>query len=715
MNLSDIFYILRWFFVFLVIGSAFLPLTFSIFSNFKDKGYIFSKIISLTIISYIIFVLATFHVLNFSNYSIILILLICFFINYYFFKIKKINILSIIRGNIKIFLLEELIFFLCLFFWAFVRSNLPEIHGLEKFMDFGFLNSILRSDYFPAKDMWYTPFSINYYYFGHLMTAVLTKLSTIPSFISYNIMIATLFALTFSFSFSLAINIFENERFSLKSNLSGILAAVFVTLGGNLTTVYAFFKAYVPADNPVPFWQLNFLPFNFPNNFWYPNATRFIPFTIHEFPLYSFVVSDLHGHVLDIPLVLLAIALLFSIFLKSKLELNNLKLEILLISFLLAIMYMTNAWDGFIYILLTFILFIAFYLYKKNWSFFMSIKNLYELLKKFLIIILGFIIFTIPFSINFKPFVSGIGILCAPSFLTNLGSLGPFIFEANHCQKSPIWQLLILYGFFYFFVISFILFLRLKKNHKLSKNDIFILSLILLSSLLLIIPEFIYIKDIYPLHYRANTMFKLSYEAYIMLSICSSYILIKLLSSIKSKLILFLFFSSSFLLILLNLIYPFFAIGSYYRNLTTYQNLNGIKYLNTLYPNDYKLINWINDNIKNQPVILEANGDSYTDFARISANTGLPTIIGWSVHEWLWRGTYDIVAPRIEDVKTLYTSNDIELIKTLLKKYNVSYVVISSFEKEKYPNLNEDNFKRFGKLVYQNSKAKLYKINLEEL
>ena len=158
------------------------------------------------------------------------------------------------------------------------------------------------------------------------------------------------------------------------------------------------------------------------------------------------------------------------------------------------------------------------------------------------------------------------------------------------------------------------------------------------------------------------------------------------------------------------MIYPVFAINGYYGDLKTYKNLDGTAYLSTLYPGDYSLINWINKYIKGQPVILEANGDSYTDYARISANTGLPTIIGWSVHEWLWRGTYDVVAPRIADVQTLYTTQDMNIAKNLLKKYNVSYVVVSSLERQKYPTLNENIFAKLGKIVFEENETKLYKI-----
>jgi len=160
------------------------------------------------------------------------------------------------------------------------------------------------------------------------------------------------------------------------------------------------------------------------------------------------------------------------------------------------------------------------------------------------------------------------------------------------------------------------------------------------------------------------------------------------------------------------MIYPVFAINGYYGDLKIYKGLQGTTYLSSpLYSGDYALINWINKNIKRQPVILEASGDSYTDYARISANTGLPTVIGWSVHEWLWRGTYDIVAPRIADVQTLYTTQSIDIARNLIKKYNISYVVISALERQKYTNLNEQIFIKLGKLTYQSSETKLYKIN----
>lgn len=726
------------------IGIVFLPLTSSIFSNFFDKGYIFSRIIGIAVLSYIVFLLGVLRLFPFQTSTVIFVGVILFIINLFIAKKTKFLSKLNLKTNWKIFLFEELIFLTTLFFWSFIRSHQPDIHGLEKYMDFGFVNSILRSNYFPPKDMWFASFPINYYYFGHLITAVLTKLSGIPSSIAFNLMIATLFSLTFSASLSIGFNLvglLNNKRGVAGAGdphrvpagsrqmaetedigwgksptgprlIAGLLSAFLVTFAGNLHGIYAFFRPYFN-ENPIPFWQLPFSLNTFPNSYWYPNATRFIHNTIHEFPIYSFVVSDLHGHVLDIPFVLLTIVVLLSLVSKWKLEivpsaLLRMKLEIPLISFLLAVMYMTSAWDGLIYLLLTAIVIFLIQLKSANKKY--ILHTTYYIL----LVLVGFFLFSLPFSLNFKPFASGIGILCAPKFLTNIGRLGPFLFEPNHCQRSPLWQLLILYGFFYFWVAVFIASFISKiksKSKNIQTGDIFIVALIILSTILIIIPELIYVKDIYPAHYRANTMFKLVYESFIMLSIASGYIIIRLISNSKFQISNLPLVTVGIIGLFLISIYPYFAINSYYGNLNKYYGLDGTSYLKILYPQDYQAIQWINRNIKGQPVILEAQGDSYTDYARVSSNTGLPTVLGWTVHEWLWRGTYDIPTPRINDVRTLYETNSLDIASQLINEYKISLVFIGNLEYQKYPKLNEEKFKKLGNLVYQYGQTKIYKIN----
>lgn len=712
--MHDFQFIVQWWLVFFVIGIIFLPFTSLVFDKFVDRGYAFSKVLGLGIISYLIFVLSVAHILPFNIFSIIFLLWGALFINFYILKKRPKNFLKSL--NWKIFIFEEILFFAGITFWAYVRGHEPSINGLEKFMDFGFLNSILRSNFFPPTDMWFSPLPINYYYFGHLSTAVVTKISLLPSFITYNLMIATLFSFCATLSFSLAINLISHTHLNKKSFVGGIITALFITFGGNLHTIYALFKPY-NTDSPVPVWNLPLLLQSIPNTYWYPNATRFIPFTIHEFPLYSFVVSDLHGHVLDIMYVLLVIAMIYSLFIQKGVN----KFLLALISFFLAIMYMTNVWDGAIYllILLTILFIKNLYLLRSTKGKFslssISFERIkifvFELTKLVAIAVVLFFIFTLPFNIFFKPFASGIGLLCAPKFLTDIGHIGPLLFETNHCQRTPFWQLSILYGAFYFFVISFLVFLarqRKDKNFVILKQDIFVLVLIIIATFLIIVPEIIYLKDIYPQHYRANTMFKLVYESFMLLSIASVYSIVRIMTKTRN----ILFYTACVLIFIPVFTYPYFAIKSYYGDLKNYSGIDGLAYLKIRFPQDYNAINWINKNIKGRPLIVEAQGDSYTDYGRVSANTGLPTILGWTVHEWLWRGTYDIPAPRIQEITNIYESPDINLTKKLLKKYNAKYIIVGNLEHQKYPNLIEDKFNKLGKVVFEELGTKIYKLSI---
>ena len=668
-NFSLVFY---WWVLVGGLGIVFLPLTLKFFGKFFDRGYAFSKIIAVLVISYLVWLWGSLKILPFTNQTIWLAIGVTAGANFLLIRKKQKKLKKEIKKNWKIFAFEETLFFTALAFWSYIRSFQPNIQGLEKFMDFGFVNSILRSRFFPPVDMWLAGKTINYYYFGHLVTAVLTKLSGIGSTITYNLMIATLFAFCFTAAFSLAGNLVwsltQNKKYSTKKKirlviLTGLISAFLLNLGGNLHPLY---------------WWLKHQGFS---GYWYPDATRFIvqkfgaaDNTIHEFPIYSFVVADLHGHFLNLPNVLLFLAVLLTLAFHKKISLYF----YIFISFLLSIFYMTNAWDFPIYFLVLGIsLLLAF---KKK------IKK--TLLPAVGILILA-ILFSLPYHLNFQSITKGIGLV---KF------------------HSPIFMLLVLWGFPLLTTLSFAFFLVFKKKPFKKPVDFFILILLAVSWFLIFIPEIIYVKDIYiHSHQRANTMFKLTYQSFVMFSLTSGYIIVKILTSLKQKLAKLLYLILNFSFLIFIFVYPYFAISSYY-GLKNYQGLEGLNYLKKAYSDDYQAIVWLNQNVTSQPVIAEAVGESYTDYGRVSTNTGLPTILGWRVHEWLWRGSFDEPAARTEEVREIYESSDLTKTKALLDKYQVVYIFVGNLEKEKYPNLDEQKFNQLGEIVFSSGNTKIYQI-----
>lgn len=672
---SDFSFILYWWLIIFTVGVIFTPLTRILFGKFWDKGYPFGKILGILFISYTVWLLGSLKILPFANGTIWLVILLAAGINLWLFRQKPEEVKKEIQNSWRIFAFEEFLFFIALTFWSFVRGFQPNIQGLEKFMDYGFVNSILRSKYFPPTDMWLAGKAINYYYFGHLISAVLTKFSGIDSAITYNLLIASLFAFAFTGSFSIGGNLI----FSLNSKaanrkliiISGLITAFLVSLGGNLHPLWWFLK------------HGNF------KGYWYPDATRFIvekfgasDNTIHEFPAYSFVVADLHGHLLNLPNVLLFLALILVIFTSKK----NSAFLYFFVSMLLAVFYMTNAWDFAIYnLLFGCLVLVSNYLKSK-----LSFKTIVRTAKIVFPVFIGSIILALPFHLNFKSLVGGV-------------ALADF--------HSPLWMLLVLWGFPLFICLSYLLFVKLT-SCKLQIIDYFVFILWGVAWFLIIFPEFFYIKDIYVHSYqRANTMFKLTYQSFVIFYLIAPWVFLKILISLKRR-VFKLLFLLPYLLIAVFVIfcYPNFAIKSYY-GLKTYKGLYGLGFLKNLYPDDYQAVLWLRKNISTQPVIVEAVGESYTDFARVSALTGLPTVLGWRVHEWLWRGSFDEPGKRTEEVREIYESADLEKTKMLLNKYNVEYIFVGTLERQQYPNLSEEKFTKLGEIVFVSGKTKIYKVS----
>src|SRR3989338_9944383 len=506
---------LWWYVCLLGLGLVSIPFTKRVFGkNFFDFGYSFAKTITLIFVTYSALTLGVMRIVPFTQSGLLFIVGAFGLLNILIFRHKKKEKKKgspLNMNQIGLIVFEEVLFLVCLFVCVIVRGQEPSIHGLEKFMDFGFINSILRSTYFPPKDMWLAGHSINYYYFGHLSGAVLTKLSNIPSNYTYNLILASIFALGVTQTFSLCFNVIHQIHKKIKiSFIAGVIGAFLLNFAWNLHTIYAFTAGY-QGDKAPEFWKI--LTKFTPQSYWYPNATRFIPFTIHEFPIYSYVVADLHGHVSDIPFVLLTLAILLTLVINKKREVENLHRQsflsdfeqhtsipffyVALLGILLAVMYMTNAWDGMIYMVLTGLVFL--YMNMAQGKIQSLWNSLYKTFSASLFLLFFFLIASLPFSLNFRPFVSGIGVLCSPTALLGK-NFGPFLFEAGKCQKSEWWQLLFLWGFFYYNVIGYFVFviLRTLKNKFQTSSvkseiifklqtpvDVFILLLILISSLLL--------------------------------------------------------------------------------------------------------------------------------------------------------------------------------------------------------------------------------------
>jgi len=704
--------ILVWYLALFLLGLFFLPLNSLIFKKFKHRGYLFGKTLGLACFSYLAYILNSAKLISFSYYPLLALLTTLSLLNLILLRKKRIKL-----PKLKTLLFYEMFFLFMFISYSYTKGAEASIHSLEKYMDFGFIQSILNQQYMPPPDMWFAStvkqvFSINYYYFGHFATALIIKLTKITPSVGYNLMLASIFALATTMSFSLGFNLYyfftkvqkNSQKTFWCAVMAGLLSLAIVNFGANLQTIYLFTKNYV-ADNPAPFWQI-WSHYN-PTGYWYPNATRFIPFTIHEFPSYSYIVSDLHGHVLDIPFVLYGIALGLIIATgKSK---RRLILLLLLSSLILSINYMTNSTDFLVYsVILFFMLLIRFDSLKK--ALILSFTTVFTAL-----------FLTLPFSLNFKPFATNLGVNCAPEFLVKLGAFGPFLFEANKCQNSPLWMLFVLWGFFWTVYLLFLITIFFHKKAPKLKSKIYyyFFFIFTLSILLTMFSEFFYFKDIYPAHFRANTMFKLGYQAYIMMGLLSGVVIVYIFkqASYLSKITKVIIFVILLPMLSLILVYYQYALPSYFGDLK-FRILDGSAWIKNQYPDSYQIIKKLNKLKAHFPSanIVEAHGDSYTDYNLISAHTGLPTIIGWPVHEWLWRGSYEKVRPRAEEVKLIYEGQEKNLnqINKILKKYQVKFIVVAELEKNKYPLLNFQKFYKIAKPVFINKQTNNYLFKLND-
>lgn len=569
----------------------------------------------------------------------------------------------------------EIIFFFMFLFWAYLIGFKPEAYGTEKFMDYGFLQSMMISTKLPPEDVWFAGEKLNYYYGGQFYTAFLGKLTGTKAEYTYNLMRALIPALMFTGVFGLVEQM--TKKYKRHDLFAALSSSVAVFAGNGHYIIYCLIR---------PLFKLN------EKEYWFPDATRFIghnPFvegdqTIHEFPCYSFVLGDLHAHMINIIVVVLILSLLYSFLKKKKFS------KLVMLGLVWGLCNWTNYWDYIIYIV---VICITIVMSNMNGNSFKEILK--NVLKKSsaqigVVVVTG-IIAALPFTLNFESVFKGVRL----------------------AQKhTALYQLAVLWGIP--FIMSVIFLVMFFNERKKDESDIFCFIMTGCAIGLIMITEIVYVKDIYEAtNPRANTMFKLTYQSFIMFSICSGYIIAKLVSE-YGKIIKALGCIMAGIHILL-IGYFFNAAGAWFTGSLHPSERTGLYALNYLDDDEFKdektMLLWMKDKAENgkiKGVIAEAPGASYTAYERVSVITGLPTVAGWEVHEWLWRDSYDLIHSRATDIDNIYLHP--EQADSVIEKYNIQYIVFGKREEEKYGKDKKKAIKELGEVVCENGCMAVVKI-----
>ncbi len=236
----------------------------------------------------------------------------------------------------------------------------------------------------------------------------------------------------------------------------------------------------------------------------------------------------------------------------------------------------------------------------------------------------------------------------------------------------------------------------------------YLMMLAAIGGLLVLAPEFLYLRDLFET--RMNTIFKFYFAAWILWGVVAAYAAVELWERegrgrtwLKALAVVPL---------LMGLVYTTTALWNKTEGFrpAVGRTLDGTLHLARENPDDYAAIQWLQENIRSG-VIAEAIGGSYRgEFARISAHTGLPTVLGWPWHEIQWRGSAELLGSRESDIQRLYETPDWGEAKAIIDRYGIDYVVVGRSERTAYPGLVWRKFDAYLETVFESGDLKVYAV-----
>ena len=316
-----------------VIGLAAFPICHFLFPRLRDRGYAVSKVFGLLLLGYVSWVLSALHLLPSVRLTIVGLLVLLAAVSAWYAWGRRHEMVEFLRRERNAILMAEGAFLAVLVAWTLYRAYDSAITHTEQPMDFAFLNASVRNFLGQPEDPWLRGESISYYYFGYWVMGVLSELTGLPSNVTYNLSLALVPALAASGIVGLVYGMVRSESRGFHYAVAaGVAAAVLVGFAANLEGVLEFMHANRMGS--AGFWEwLRIAGLEGPGveaaqswtptgHWWWWKATRVIgsfdgaaqvDYTIHEFPFFSFILGDLHPHVMSLPFVVLFVTMCWNL------------------------------------------------------------------------------------------------------------------------------------------------------------------------------------------------------------------------------------------------------------------------------------------------------------------------------------------------------------------------------------------------------------------
>ena len=781
---------LRWLITVELIGLAAFPLAFYLLPRLADRGFTLSKPLGILLVSYLFWLLGLAHIPAVQPIAIALVLLMAALSAYIAYRNFDALRDFIIR-EWRTIVIAEAIFLVFFIGWTLFRSYDPFINHTEQPMDLALLSASINSQVGHPEDPWLRGEPISYYYFGYWMMGALSQISAIQSHISYNLAIALIPAMSAMGIFGIVFNMVRMDkarsgvagtdsmstvRASVSAALAdsthrklaiiaGIAAALFLGIVSNLEGVLEFMRLNGMGSQGFYDWiRINDLPgpidmppqsWTPPDFWWWFHASRvintfdgvhFIDNTIQEFPFFSFLLGDMHPHVMSIPFIALFVGIALNFYrLPSDFWRNYRSVYpyaiVLTAALVLGGLGFNNLWDMPTFAALL-IGILALKAYREGSDIPQSVALAFFPVG-LAILALAALMYS-PYLLDINAGVNGIGVVITHTRAVHMFIVwGLFLTAVTPFLLATFWQTTVqrdwaaqtltagalAFAPWLLWTLAYLpsdgsieevigrfigilpltalvaigvynaLYLARRENEG---GRLFATVLSVLGLGLIIGSEFLFIRDFF--NNRGNTVFKLYYQAWILLAAASAFAVYYWLSTIRGRTGWRATFSyvwaAAFVLLLIgSLYYPLAAAKTKPDTPYAGPTLDGLSFVQQNRPAEYDAIAWLKQNASPDAAIVEAVGE-WSDWGLVSRSTGLPTIVNWLGHQKQWRGGWEVFDAdkpdvsralrdkyfddRTAEVERIYTTLDPVEAQLILYKYDIDYVYIGQRERDKY-------------------------------